>query len=381
MIRDMRIDIFYGPSDEFEELAGREGSTSILQLVQEQDAKRNLVTVRSQGSEPEDDEPKTRPPLVYANTSDFSRLTESVITGVVRLIEELNPLRLVLQNPPQSIAIDVKRAFNEVSIHKSESEPLSVNHLVRLNQEFDQMILGQEAAKRELLSAVYPLTRSRQTTPIVVMLYGPSGVGKTETAKLLSQVLGGTLMRKQFSMLHSQKYSSYVFGGDHDEASLARDLLEHGRGVVLFDEFDKANPMFHSAFYELFDEGVLEDKNFRAEIGASIIICTSNYRSRNDIEKELGDALASRFSAMIEYRALSKAILSTLAFQAVDKYVDALDSDERALIDKPKVNESVQKTLQGGINLRTLKSAIENYVNRKLVDAALSTEASSTATT
>nr|WP_237730321.1 AAA family ATPase [Bacillus halotolerans] len=53
----------------------------------------------------------------------------------------------------------------------------------------------------------------------------------------------------------------------------------------MLDEFDKAPAVFHSAFYQMFDEGILVDKHYVADISIAIIICTSNYKSREEIKK------------------------------------------------------------------------------------------------
>lgn len=87
------------------------------------------------------------------------------------------------------------------------------------------------------------------------MLYGPSGVGKTESAKSISKSLGGKLLRIQFSMMQNQESIDYIFGADHSKNSFARDMLGRESNVILIDEFDKVNPHFYNAFYELFDEG------------------------------------------------------------------------------------------------------------------------------
>ena len=130
--------------------------------------------------------------------------------------------------------------------------------------------------------------------------------GKTETAQFVNGLLGGTLLRKQFSMFHNEKFASYLFGGTHSEASFARDLLDRESGVILIDEFDKANSVFHSAFYQLFDGGAFEDKNYSIELGPSLIICTSNYGTEDEIRKALGDALYSRFDSLVHFKPLSK---------------------------------------------------------------------------
>lgn len=92
-------------------------------------------------------------------------------------------------------------------------------------------------------------------------------------------------------MFQCEKFASCLFGGTHVEASFARDLLDRSSGVILIDEFDKANNIFRSAFCEVFDEGVFEDKNYRAQLGPALVICTSNYGSGEEIRQALGDAL------------------------------------------------------------------------------------------
>lgn len=80
----------------------------------------------------------------------------------------------------------------------------------------------------------------------------------------------------------------HTFGGAHYEPSFAKELLDRESNVILLDEFDKAYSVFHSAFYQLFDEGIYEDQNYRLELFKSIIICTSNYKSEDDIKSHLG---------------------------------------------------------------------------------------------
>ncbi|WP_243114907.1 AAA family ATPase [Faecalibacterium prausnitzii] len=82
------------------------------------------------------------------------------------------------------------------------------------------------------------------------MLYGPSGVGKTESAKSISKSLGGELLRIQFSMMQTSEAYDYVFGAEHSKSSFARDMMGRESNVILIDEFDKVNPALYNAFYE-----------------------------------------------------------------------------------------------------------------------------------
>lgn len=53
--------------------------------------------------------------------------------------------------------------------------------------------------------------------------------------------------------------------------SFAKDLLDRESNIILLDEFDKANPVFHSAFYQLFDEGKYEDQNYYVKLEKSYV--------------------------------------------------------------------------------------------------------------
>ena len=178
-------------------------------------------------------------------------------------------------------------------------------------------------------------------------------------------------MRKQFSMFHNDKFASYVFGGSHSESSFARDLLDRSSGVILIDEFDKANPVFHSAFYEVFDEGVFEDKNYRVQIGPALIICTSNYGSENEIRKALGDALYSRFDALIRFESLSPDEVKQVTNRLVDKSFEMLSPNERSMVDKEQVKSLLYVHASSISNVRKLGKLVDEVISLKLVRQTL----------
>lgn len=222
-----------------------------------------------------------------------------------------------------------------------------------------------------MLAALYPLMNDKRKKPVVLMFYGPSGVGKTETVQFFNELLGGKLMRKQFSMFHSDKFASYVFGGSHSESSFARDLLNRSSGVILIDEFDKASPVFHSAFYEIFDEGVFEDKNYRVLLDKALIICTSNYRSEDEIRKALGDALYSRFDALIRFESLSPDEIKQVTSRLVDGSFKRLSANDQAMLDKEEIKSLLHVRASSISNVRKLGKLVDEVISLKLVRATL----------
>ena len=113
-----------------------------------------------------------------------------------------------------------------------------------LHKSYSSHIKGQDAVCEKLLQALFPLASGSQTKPTVILFYGDTGLGKTETAQCIANILNERLFRKQFSMFQNNQFATYLFGGAHYERSFAKDLLDRESNVILLDEFDKPTQFF-----------------------------------------------------------------------------------------------------------------------------------------
>jgi len=165
--------------------------------------------------------------------------------------------------------------------------------LLNMSKELKKFILGQDEA---LSSVTRSIQRARTglkspTRPIGVFLFlGPTGVGKTECAKVLAKYLfpqNNALIKVDMSE-YSERFSlSRLIGAPpgyvgYDEGG---DLTEKVRrspySVVLLDEVEKAHPDLFNILLQVFDEGVLTDSFGRKiDFKNTIIIMTSNMGSR-----------------------------------------------------------------------------------------------------
>lgn len=296
----MKVNVFYGPLEAFEKRIPNEDTNSLTSVVSAMDLilKGNNVTI---------DIFKTL--IVYSD--EYSGVKEHFIEGFINYMflysETLDFDEVYLHNPPKKIAEQLKNSKLSITLEVTNYryKRLSIASLKRIKDNFDTVIFGQEHVKSEILQSIYPLTNGRANKPKVIMLYGPPGVGKTETAKLINQTLNGKrLFRKQLSMFHNDNIYSYIFGDKVN--SFAKDLINRETNILLLDEFDKAHPLFYSAFYQMFDEGEFEDKYYKVRLDNTIILCTCNYQSENEIKDKLGTALFSRFDNVIPYKNLSE---------------------------------------------------------------------------
>ena len=381
MSSDTKVTVYYGPLSWFEEQLGRKTRTYLLDAVNERDELKRRIRHTVDGQQLNEPEPLApRPARLVAVSSDYASIQEHAITNFVGLVRDISPKHLLLHNPPALIHAQLDRVFS-TTVQRYQYPVVTRDTLIKFRDGFADHLVGQKSVRERMLAALYPLTTGRRSKPVVLMFYGPSGVGKTETAQFVNGLLGGKLLRKQFSMFHSEKFASYVFGGTHAEASFARDLLDRSSGVILIDEFDKANNIFHSAFYEVFDEGVFEDKNYRVQLGPALIICTSNYGSEDEIRRALGDALYSRFDALIPFEALTRDEILAVIERLVDHKMSSLMSEEVVQLDVDEIKSLLNERASSAGNVRKLGKLVDEVIALKLVRAVLSSQTSAEAAT
>lgn len=276
---------------------------------------------------------------------------------------------LYVQNPPRRVLESIQSALDGDIEYKSSSYvELTRTVLKTIYQNLDNDVLGQDKCKKQILSGMYRLTTGTHGKPVVLMLYGPSGVGKTESAKSISKSLGGNLLRIQFSMMQTEEAFNYVFGAEHSKSSFARDMVGRESNVILIDEFDKVNPAFYNAFYELFDEGRYVDTNYDIDLGQAVFLLTCNFGSEAEIKKALGPAMFSRIGGCIEYADLTVEQKQIIINNWYCSILKTLQEDEKDFIKNTDVHEWFIKNAGRYDNIRILKGKMENAIFEKLTE-------------
>ncbi len=368
-----KIIFYYGPKSGFRKhLPKRLPMTTISELAIYSDRKMREHTFKIQSARKGADNPDKEPerlsiPCLVAFSEQYASISESAVNSFLSFINQFDVGSIYLQNPPSHIASQFESLHSRIRTIKYGYRSLNFDCLKRINREYDSVIIGQPEVKERLLKALYPLASNPAGKPSVLLFYGPTGVGKSETAKYLSEVMGQTLLRKQFSMFHSNEFSSYLFGGRHTGNCLAKDLMERESNVILFDEFDKPNPVFHSAFYQAFDEGIYEDRNYRADVRGSLIICTSNYASAQEARERLGAPMYARFGAVIEFKALDAAAQSEILRKRVKEALAELSEEERKRVDEEYLAASLAHSLGDGSGARGIEHAVKDKIAEELL--------------
>lgn len=362
------ITIYFGPKVAFEKIIPNNSKKihGLMELIRQSDKKRNIIYLNEIK---ENKEKKEKIEVLVGKSEEYSMIKEEALNDFVTILEEYKIEDMYFQNPPKLIFEMLKKSYKkkEIKIEYFEFKDIDEKIILEINSKFDTKIIGQNNVKEKLLINLYSNIKKLKTKPLILMFYGPSGVGKTETAKYLSESLGEKLFRKQFSMYQNNSFFDYVFGEKHGISSLARDLLNRESNVILFDEFDKAESTFYSAFYQLFDEGVLIDKNYEVKLKNSIIICTSNYRNPLDIKKKLGEAIYSRFDDFIEFKTINYNGMANIAKQMYEKNLIKLNLEEQKIIEESKIFNTIIDNIKKFYNVRQLEKIIIQLIAKELL--------------
>ncbi|MCA9363292.1 ATP-dependent Clp protease ATP-binding subunit [Candidatus Kaiserbacteria bacterium] len=159
--------------------------------------------------------------------------------------------------------------------------------LLNLEDNLHQRIIGQAEAVRAIAKTMRRARIDIQAAdkPIGSFLFlGPTGVGKTETAKALANIFFGgedKMQRLDMSEFSGSDSLEKLIGSNDQPGVLSNMLREHPYCVLLLDEFEKANQQVHDVFLQILDEGVFTDgRGSRINARNTIIIATSNAGSQ-----------------------------------------------------------------------------------------------------
>jgi type VI secretion system protein VasG len=229
---------------------------------------------------------------------EASAAAEQPIPDLAEVREELNKLTAELselqgETPLMRVCVDshlvgeVISGWTGIPVGKMVRDEIAM--VLDLESHLGQRVIGQAGALKEIAQRI-STSRANLDDPGkpvgVFLLLGPSGVGKTETALALSDLLYGgernliTINMSEFQEAHTVStlkgsppgYVGYGEGGVLTEAVRRRPY-----SVVLLDEVEKAHPDVLELFYQVFDKGVMEDGEGRQiDFKNSIILLTSN---------------------------------------------------------------------------------------------------------
>ena len=276
--------------------------------------------------------------------------------------------------------------------------------LLHLEDKLHEQIIGQQAAIDAIARTMRRARAGIQASdkPIGSFLFlGPTGVGKTETAKALANIFfkGAEHMRRIDMSEYSDPDAVRRLIGDQEESGALADMLrEHPYSVVLLDEFEKAHRSAHDLFLQILDEGIFTDgRGNKVNARNTIIIATSNAgaqlilktvqerQSLVHLEQEIINhiiesgifrpELLNRFDSAIIFEPLTKTEQSSVAGLLLKDLYERIKDRGYELVVGP---ELMQVLVDKGYNpefgarpmQRVLQDLIEEKVAQKIISGA-----------
>lgn len=365
------VKIFWGSKRDFNSFLDSEGldelgeGISFMELIQHYNSR---IRPSEAGVKEEQLSKKIQYAYCICRADDYSSVLSHVLANFVNIICLNHDLQvLYVHNPPRKVLESLESFYeDELQIKSSEYLSPSVDLLKSVYANLMKDILGQTEGKKAIISGLYRLMRQETNKPVIILLYGSSGVGKTETAKSISRAFGGELQHIQFSMMQNQEAVDYIFGSEHSKVSLARDLLARETNIILFDEFDKVHPTFYNVFYQVFDEGHLVDTNYDVNLENAVFLLTSNFANEEEIKKALGSAMFSRIGCCVKYENLTEEEKRIIVEKWYSNIIDDLLDEEKEYIEGTTIKTWFLENAGRYDNIRILKNKLEKAVYDKL---------------
>ena len=177
------------------------------------------------------------------------------------------------------------------TVTKSDAEVLS-----NLEKDMKRVVFGQNKAIEALCSAI-KLARAglrEPEKPIGCYLFsGPTGVGKTEVAKQLADLMGVELLRFDMSEYMEKHTVSRLIGAPpgyvgFDQGGLLTDGIDqHPHCVLLLDEIEKAHPDLFNILLQVMDHGKLTDHNGKSVDFRNVILIMTSNAGASDMAKQV----------------------------------------------------------------------------------------------
>ena len=232
-------------------------------------------------------------------------------------------------------------------ISQSDTERLK-----NLERELHKRVVGQDEAVTAVAKAV---KRGRiglkdPKRPIGSFLFlGPTGVGKTELSKALSEALFGTedsMIRVDMSEYMEKHSVSKMIGsppgyvGHDDGGQLSEQVRRHPYSVVLFDEIEKAHPDVFNILLQVLDDGHITDSHGRkVDFSNTVIVMTSNAGAQAIIDpKKLG--FHAQADPQGDYKRMKDNVMREVKLIFRPEFLNRIDE---VLVFKPLTEEQMKK--------------------------------------
>lgn len=290
---------------------------------------------------------------------------------------------------------------NKVEIPVGEVGAKEKDTLLNMEKIMHRRLIDQEEAVEDVANALRRARANIQTKERTIgnfLFLGPTGVGKTETAKCLAAAYFGSkrrMIRVDMSEYQTIDSINRLLGTETEPGFFAAKVRDDPFSLVLIDEIEKAHPNILNLFLQVFDEGHLTDAMGReVDFRNTIIICTSNagadlirqaIQEKKDLKGYKKDfineilrrgifrpELLNRYDSVVLYRPLSKENVAKIAeIMLGDIKKGLLEKNIYFEVSKELVNKISELGFNPEFGAREMRRVIQDSVENSIAKAIL----------
>ncbi len=334
----------------------------------------------------------------YISNAPFPKKALDVLDGVIiyKIRNSRRGSNLVLKKEVDALVSE------KIEIPVGEASQKEKDVLLNLEDIIHQRLVGQEEAVSEIANALRraraDIKNGKRTLGSFLFL-GPTGVGKTETAKCLARAYFGSekkMIRLDMSEYQEAGSIKKLIGDGENPGYFTTMVREDPFSLILLDEIEKAHPNILDLFLQILDEGRSTDGSGRiVDFRSTIIIATSNAgaelvrdavkkgKNLSEYKQEFIDEILkkglfrpeflNRFDAVVLFRTLAEEHLRKIAQLMLEEIKNGLAQKEINLV---ITSDLVEKMAEIGFypefGAREMRRAIQEKVENIIAKAMLS---------
>jgi len=344
----------------------------------------------------------------YVAALEYKRICSNLATALTEAESQAETNRRRVTVTDRDIAAVIATA---TGIPLADITADSSRQISRLEKDLAKQVIGQDQAIATITSTIKLAKAGLRASdrPLASLLFaGPSGVGKTHTAKTLARTLFGSdqaLIRIDMSEYGERFNVSKLIGspagyvGYRESGHLTERVKHRPYSLVLFDEVEKADPAVFDLLLQVLDDGYLTDAaGSRINFRNTVIIMTSNLGShlfktkekigfsgkaggKNNTETKMVEEVRAHFKPefinrldhIVYFQPLTERDIAIITKNSVTEINQHLaDQQLKLTLDDKVVDHLVQASLTADQGIRGLRRLIRDQIETRLADLIIS---------